>query len=254
VTAAACFTGAALAGASYDVTKSRFAFGSVPSPVDAGSLVRWTGSDGVVAIFSDGSEMASLNAGAPEADLPDWSTDTSALAAHVGDYWVSMGVATCQIAGTGVDSSMGGGGSVDGGVTYTSAVQNTVGLQRVVDGISVVESVAVARFDVNDQTTSEAFYWPEIPAEVVSAAIALKNQLADPNALSAYKAKLPADAQGNGSVVIHHTNAGSTSAFQALATYQVVTQDLGDGGEGDLFMAEDDNFDADGNPATLPWW
>jgi hypothetical protein len=34
----ACFTGSALKGASYDLSKSRFAFGSTPTPVDAGSL------------------------------------------------------------------------------------------------------------------------------------------------------------------------------------------------------------------------
>jgi hypothetical protein len=251
---AACFSGSALAGAPYDITKSRFAFGSPPVPVDAGSLVRYTGSDGVVAIFSDGSELASLNAGAPEADLPDWSSDTSALTAHVTDYWVSMGVATCQIAATGISSMFGVGGSVDGGMTYTTAVQNNVDLQRAVDGVSVIDSVAVARFDVNDQTTSETFYWPEIPADVVSAAVAFKNQLADPAALSAYKAKLPANAQGPGSVVIRHTNAGSPSSFQALATYQVETRDLGGGGDGDLFMPEDENFDENGNLVTFPWW
>jgi hypothetical protein len=109
-----CSPGSPLSEASYDITKSRFAFGSTPSTQDAGNLVRWVDSDGVVAIFSDGSEGGSMNANAPKSDLPDWSSDSSTprscasawcraslLSAHASDYWVSMGVASCQITGTG---------------------------------------------------------------------------------------------------------------------------------------------------------
>jgi hypothetical protein len=241
-----CSTSGPLSGASYDLAESRFAFGSTPSAQDAGSLVRWVGSDGVVAIFSDGSEIGSMDANAPEANLPDWSTDPSMLTAHASAYWVSMGVASCQIAGTGIDSSGGGGGPTDGGPATFTAGPSRVILSRGIDSVPVVESLAVARFDVNDQTTQEAFYWPEIPADVVSAAVDFKNQLADPSALSAFKAKLPADAQGQGSIVIHHTSAGSTSPFQTATTYQVEGQDpLGFGG--------DLNFDQNGNPVTTVW-
>jgi hypothetical protein len=71
----ACASGEALAGTSYDLSLSRFAFGSKPDPIDAGSLTRWTGSDGVVALFSDGSEIAELNASAPEATRASLSPD-----------------------------------------------------------------------------------------------------------------------------------------------------------------------------------
>jgi len=72
---ASCPSNAPLSGATYDITKSRFAFGSTPSKQNTGSLVRWVGSDGAIAISSDGSEEGELNGGAPEANLPDWSTD-----------------------------------------------------------------------------------------------------------------------------------------------------------------------------------
>ncbi len=241
-----CAAGSPLAGASYEMAKSRFAFGSTPSIDDAGTLVRWVGSDGVVGIFSDGSELASMNANAPEANLPDWSADSSKLAAHAVDYWASMGVATCQIAGSGIDGSAGGGGSADGGSTFVIAGSSTVTLSRAVHGIPVVESLAVARFDVDDQTTEEAFYWPEIPAEVVTAALAFQMQLSESGALAAYKAKLPPDAQGQGQVVIHHTNAGSSAPFQTVATYQVL-QATPENDGGDL------NFDQNGNPVTTLW-
>jgi hypothetical protein len=81
---------------------------------------------------------------------------------------------------------------------------------------------------------------------VVSAAIAFKNQLAAPGALAAYKAKLPADAQGDGRVVIHHSSGLSMGSFQSAATYDVVqTTPQNDGG--------DLNFDPDGNPITTIW-
>ena len=238
-----CSTSLALAGASYDIIKSRFAFGSTPSPQDAGSLVRWVGSHGVVAIFSDGSELASMDANAPEANLPSWSNDPTVLTAQATDYWVSMGVASCQIMGAGIDGSVSGGSSSGGGSTMTAGPSD-VTLSRGISGVRVVESLAVASFDVDDQTTYESFYWPEIPADVVTAAVAFQNQLKDPKALAAYMAKLPADAQGQGSVVIHHTSAGSSSPFQTAATYEVLTP--GPFG-GDL------NFDQNGNPVTTVW-
>lgn len=243
---ASCTPGQALTGASYDITRSRFAFGSKPVALDAGPLVRWTGSDGVVAIWTDGSEMASMNAGAPEADLPDWSSDGNALAAHVTAYFVSMGVATCQISGTDGTYSGGGGGSVEGGAMFTVASQTNVGLVRSIGGVPVVNSIAFARFDKDDQTTFETFYWPTIPAEVVTAARAFHDKLAAAGALAAYKAKLPADAQGDGQVVIHHRVGGSSLPFTAVATYdtfQITPQN--DGGEL--------SFAPDGNPVMDTW-
>jgi hypothetical protein len=245
-TSAACTPGQPLAGASYDITKSRFAFGSKPAAVDAGPLVRWTGSDGVVAIWTDGSEMASMDANAPEADLPDWSADGKALAAHVTAYFVSMGVATCEISGTDGTYSAGGGGSTDGTMTVTFPSQSTVGLVRSIDGVPVVESIAFARFDSSEQTTSESFYWPTIPADVVTASRAFHDKLAAPGALAAYKAKLPADAQGDGQVVIHHRVSGSSLPFTAVTTYDTVQSTPEDDG-GDL------SFDPDGNAVTDTW-
>jgi hypothetical protein len=241
-----CAPGQPLTGASYDVTKSRFAFGSTPVAVDAGPLVRWTGSDGVVALWTDGSENASMNAGAPEADLPDWSGDIDALTAHVTAYFAAMGVATCQISGSDATYSSGGGGSVDGDATFTSVSQTNAGLARGIDGVPVVESLAFARFDKNDQTTSESFYWPTIPANVVTAARAFHDKLAAPGALAAYKAKLPANAQGDGRVVIHHRASGSSLPFTAVAVYDTV-QITPENDGGDL------SFDPDGNPVMDTW-
>ncbi len=243
---ASCPTTGAFPGATYDVSKSKFAFGSAPAAVDAGPLVRWTGSEGVVAIFSDGSEAASLDATASAGNLPGWSSATETLGAHVTAYYLSMGVESCQIANTGATYSGGGGGSTDGGSSVIVAGQTTIILERAVDGIPVEESHANAQFDVDDQTTYESFYWPEIPADVVSAARAFRDQLAASGALAAYKAKLPGDAQGEGGVVIHHHVGGTPGPFVAVATYQTIQMTPQNDG-GDLY------FDPNGQPIMDTW-
>jgi hypothetical protein len=250
---AACSSNSPLLGASYDIAKSRFAFGSMPSAQDAGGLERWVGSDGVVAIWSDGSVLGSMNAGALETDLPDWSMDSSKLAEHTLDYWLSMGVASCQIANHGFFESVSTGGSINGGSTVTTS-SLTVALSRGITGVPVVGSLAVARFNINDQTTQEAFYWPEIPADVVSTAVTWNNQLADPNALASYKTKLPGDAQGQGRIAIHHTSAGSSSAFQTAATYDVLQTAPSPANDGGIaFQPAEFSFDQNGNRATTFW-
>jgi hypothetical protein len=172
-----------------------------------------------------------MNRGAPQSNLPSWSADTSALDAHVSAYWVSMGVASCQV--NGVTDSYGSAGAIPK-------------LSRGFDGIAVADSLAVAHFDVDDQTTEEDLYWPEIPGDVVSSAVAFKNDLATPTGLAAYKAKLPANAQGKGQVVIHHTSEYSFSPFTAQATYDVTDSTPHD--EGDSL-----SFDENGQPVTTQW-
>jgi hypothetical protein len=242
----ACSAESGLAGVPYDVSKSKFAFGGTTPPVaqDAGSVVRYTGPDGVVAVSTNGSELASLDGGALESSLGGWSSDVAALTAHVEQYWEAMGVPACEVLRTDLTSGGSSSGSTSGGPTTFIPSPDTIGLVRGIRGIVVAESLAFAQFDADDQTTSEGFYWPEIPADVVSAALALDTQLASPAGLAAYKAKLPASAQGDGAVVIHHSQSFSTAAFQAVATYDVAPTPLGENAAL--------SFDANGNPVTLP--
>jgi hypothetical protein len=229
---AGCSPGAALVGASYDLGKSRFAFGSTPVRDDSNGIVRWVGAHGVVAIEASGAEMGIMNAGAPETSLPDWSADPSTLAKHVTEYFVTMGALTCQVSASQI---LGGSGG------------RTVGLVRGADGILVAESNAFARLNTDDQSTSEGFYWPEVGADVVDAARAFRDRLAIDAGLVAYKAKLPANAQEDGHVVIHHTSAISSAAFHAATSYDVV-QSSPEGG-----LARQLSFDADGNPTSTNW-
>lgn len=227
-----CEVGAPLTGAAYDVTKSRFAFGSTPVRDELNGFKRWVGVDGVVAIEASGGEIGSMNGGAPETNLPDWSSDPAALGAHVTAYFESFGVSACQV---GDAQALGGSGGL------------TIDLVRSVDGVVVGESTAYARFNNQDQSTSEGFYWPTIPADVMTSARAFHNMLADPAQLAAYKAKLPADAQGDGAVVLHHTSSSSTTPFAAAATYDVVMS------AGLLGLPAVLSFDANGNPVSMAW-
>jgi hypothetical protein len=202
-----CDQGAELAGAAYDITKSRFAFGSTPIESKEGGLTRWTGSQGVVAIDASGSALAVPNAGAPELTVAGWSSGTETLVDHTRAYFVAMGVAPCQAAKT---QALGGSSGI------------ATSLNREVAGIPVVDSTAYAQFNAHDLTTSEGLYWPAVAADIVSAARALHQQLADASMLAAYKAKLPANAQTEGQVVIHHSGAGSTQPFRSVASYDVL--------------------------------
>jgi hypothetical protein len=194
--------------------------------------VRWVGVDGVVAIQQSGGELGVLNAGAPEASLPDWSDDPTALASHVTAYFTTFGVSACQVGDAQAYDGFGG---------------RTVALTRAVDGITVVESIAYARFNNLDQSTSEGFYWPTLPADVIASARAFNAKLADPPELAAYKSQLPADAQGDGVVTIHHTSSSSTSPFTAAATYDVNPP------SGPLGFTATLSFDSDGNPVSTAW-
>jgi hypothetical protein len=227
-----CAAGAPLSGATYDLARSRFVFGSTPTRMDEFGLVRWVGDHGVVAIEPSGGEIGEMNGGAPEVGLPDWSSDPAALEAHARAYFASFGVASCQAPSAQVlDGSSG----------------RTISLLRSVDGINIGESSAYARFNSQDQSTSEGFYWPMIPADVVTSARALHERLADPAQLAAYKTKLPTDAQGDGVVNLHHTSAASTSPFAAAATYDVYASG------GQLGLGSTLSFDADGNPVANAW-
>jgi hypothetical protein len=230
--ASACLVNGALPGAAYDITKSRFAFGSTPVKSHLGSAVVWMGTDGSVGITPNGYESAALSSVAPQASLPGLvPPDGDATASYAAAYYETMGLESCEVG--------------------LSANEIPWEIGRNLQGIAVVESIGQAVFDVDGQTTTEAFYWPEIPADAVASAIAFQARLSDPSALAAYKSKLPPYAQSVGAVVIHHTDRYSdTAPFQAVATYDVKLPFNFDAGLGD--EEPPTSFDVNGNPATLP--
>ncbi len=236
-----------LAGATYDVSASRFAFGGKPVETNERGLVKWTGPDGALAIEPNGSVGAVLDAGAPETYLPPLHLPLPQLQAYVTQYFEAVGVPTCQIASTAdATSSSGGAGPGSGGPV---SGPSTIRLQRVWGDVPVSNSLAWATFDSRYQTTAEGFYWPEIPADVIASAKAFRQALSTPAGLAQYQAKLPEYAQEKGVVTIHHTPAAPVnpaSTFQVVVTYDVPPVLL----EGGAQLPS--SFDRDGKPVTLP--
>lgn len=223
--ASGCARGSALAGADYDIARSKFAFGSTPMKMVEGTLTRWVGAQGVVAIESSGAALGVMNAGAPEVTQSDWSGDVDALTEHVQSYFVSMGISECQIARADV---MGG------------SLGRTIGLVRALDDVVVVESHAYARFNAHDLTTTEGYYWPAIPAQVVNDALAFRDRLADAMQRADFVARLPAEARGEGAVAIHHSSGLTSATFTAVVSYDVLS------GRSQL------SFGPDAQPVELP--
>jgi hypothetical protein len=248
--APACAIGEPLAGAKYDIAKSKFAFGSKPIRDDANGLARWVGSHGDrPGVAADGAVIGSLNAGAPEASLPAWSADEDELTAHAADYFAGFGVDACQIKETTLFGRGACGGPSDGSSQTCVQLPSSVMLSRGVSGIRIPDSEASATFVRGDVTTQESMYWPGIPADVVRDALALRDRLSDPAKLAEYKALLPEDARGDGEVMIHHSSEFDQT-FRAVAVYEVSLTPPSDPGPIPFFQVRD--FDLHG--ATVEGW
>jgi hypothetical protein len=196
--------GNGLLGARWDLTKSRFAFGGTPAPSIVGQDMSWTGPNGRMRMGALGDAAGGLNSGAPALSLPGWSGGTT-LIEHTKQYWVAMGVPECQL------------GEPSG--TTTGGGLSTVIFERVADGIPVLESKDIATFDRDDQTTEEMFFWPDLPADVVTQARAFRDRLKDPAQLEAFKHTLPAADRSDGQVVIHHTFLTFHARLNAVTTW-----------------------------------
>jgi hypothetical protein len=219
--------GTGLTGAVWMLSLSRFAFGSTPTMTTTNGFTQYKGTDGVISIDSFGDVLGSMNATAPEASRPDFSTDTAVLSTHVADYFRAMGVVDCQVSRAQILAGTGG---------------RNVQLERAVSGIPIAESQATARFDDQDQTTLEMMRWPALSATVVQAARAFRDQLAAPGGLDAYRAKLPPEARTtDGIVVIHHSTMPFKGTFHADVTWDTSVN------------GSTEFFDVDGKPVDPSW-
>lgn len=236
---ASCQPGAELTGGTYDVSKSKFAFGSPPTREDSALGTRYVGKDGAMLVSPNGSVIAILNGGAPEASLPGLPGDEASATQHAKDYLATMGVDPCQIQSVVMLGGGSGGGPTGSPGTMTSTF-STASANRAIDSIMVAQSLANAEFKAGDVTVMESFYWPTIPADVVTKARAFRDRLKDPTELAAYRAKLPAGAQGDGQVVIAHTGSLSSGPFRAMAVWYVLV-----GGS----SGSNQPFDENGAPA-----
>jgi hypothetical protein len=203
-----CTPGTDLTGATWTLAASRFDFGSTPVVSADGS--RYTGTDGVVAISAVGGAQGLSSASSPAMTTADYSADVATQTTATVQYLEGFQIAPCQVGTAQVHSLVGPGISAE-----------IILLPRVVDSIPIANSIASARLDANNQTDNEQLYWPTIPAAIVTEARAFYARTADPTQLQAYKALLPANAQGTGLVAIHHTNSIGAPPVRFAVTWDV---------------------------------
>jgi hypothetical protein len=156
----------------------------------------------------------------------------------VKEYFIGMGISDCQIVGTQILASSTSGTGID------ASYQRSVDCLRGIDGdIPIAESTALARINDEDRTNVETFFWPTLPASILILARAFKAETQDPTKLAAYKAKLPADAQGEGRVVIHHSTTWNMdpTKFVAFVSWDTV--------QGSTPVS----FNTDGAPVPQGW-
>jgi hypothetical protein len=167
----------------------------------------------------------------------DWNADADALAAHVRAYFVSLGAQECQIARTYVTSGSSG--------------RRTIHLARAIESVQVVESISYAQINSNDESDVEGIYWPAIPQPAIDAARAFRDSIATAEGLAAYKAKLPSNARGDGTLALHHTSAvqlpgSAPKEFVAMTTWEVLLDDAGT-------SAVPTSFDVNGAKVDIRW-
>ncbi|HEX3851481.1 MAG TPA: hypothetical protein VHW01_10975, partial [Polyangiaceae bacterium] len=96
----------------------------------------------------------------------------------------------------------------------------------------VPDSFATARFNANDEVTTEWVYWPPISRSTVDDAHAIQKQLSDPAGRQTFMAHLPPSLQTRpGEITIRHSDFDDDSGFVAFASYDV-HYDRGDEGAG----------------------
>jgi hypothetical protein len=222
-------------GITYDIAKSKFAFGGTPiETTEPDGTKRYTGPNGVMVIRPFGHVATSSNA---SDQGKDWSDDADALTEHVREYFISLGASACQMDRPNVTSGSSG--------------RRTIHFQRAIEGLPLVESIGYAQLNASDQSDMEGIYWPEIPAEAVDAARAFRDRIATAEGLAAYKETLPADARGDGTLVMHHTSAvqlpgSAPKPFAAMATWEVLL-------DGSGTSSVPTSFDENGQKVDIDW-
>ena len=125
----------------------------------------------------------------------------------------------------------------------------TTVLSRRIEGVLVPDSFALARFNANDEVTTEWVHWPPIPRHVLAEAHALEKALADHQSKAAFMARLPAEAQAApGEVTIRHSDFDDESNFTSFASYDVHLAS----GAGHSSRATTRNFRTDGTEFSHP--
>jgi hypothetical protein len=236
-------------GFRHTLARSKFKPQGSSAISDAG-FSKVVGATGVFAVDElDGSVLATPNAGAPSTLRPPYPGNSDAHNARVVKYFVDAGLPAYQIldvhANTLMRAGIAGNGSrvKDEFVAYYSIVR------RQISGVRVVESLAWARFNSDDEVVEEQVHWPDIPASVVRDALDLQGIVSDSGKLKALQKTISATrpdlVDGSGEVGIHHPVASFRRQRPAFVTYDM-------SGAASLRKPTEAHFDKSGVEVRLP--
>jgi hypothetical protein len=159
-------------------------------------------------ITDKGATIALCNADSPALKVAPLSTDPAVHQARVLRYFTEAGLPTDQIGDVGNSPLIEGGAPIDpkAGSPYRTFRGYATIISRQIQGFRVPESHAWARFNANDEVVAEEVFYPDLPASVVSEAVALRDMLNNVALNARFAAKVPADVAGRKhEVAIHHS-------------------------------------------------
>lgn len=199
-------TSTTVKGYAHTAQASRMNLGENVVSDKAFEFTRLVGSRGVLAFGNHGVVL-----GVPNADtkLVPFSRTGEEHTKLVSEYFVRGGIPSDQLGPTQITASMESSGLVADKKRGIQAKPTLVGytsiLNRQAAGIPVVGSYAWARLGDDGVVNAEEIFWPELPADLVTKASALKASLAT-DAAKALAAKLPQEYAGKAlEVVIFHS-------------------------------------------------
>ena len=215
-------------GFNHSLSRSRFRVGSASHSTVEHKMEKVVGAEGVfMRNPHTGWVFAVPNAGAPSELAPPLTQSAEEHGKRVLAYFESSGLPGDQVGYVTVGAS--GHTPVDSGETnkpppvfegYTSH------LNRVIQGILIPDSIAWARFNVNDEVVMESVYWPDIPSQAITQAVVFRELLAGSAGVD-YRQKLPL--HENGTVVLRHSSKDEkTGSFTTFVLYRALLGKAGD--------------------------
>jgi hypothetical protein len=210
------------AGFVHTANNSRFRVGANPTSKLEYGISKLVGSEGVFGTVPEtGWVLATPNARAPSTLAEPLTRSPDVHNKTVLDYFVGAGLPADQIGLVNAHATVKGSGVGSVDMSNGEFAGYTSVLSRTVAGIPVPDSFAWARFNVKGESVEEQVYWPAIPGNVIQEAKRFQAIVSDPVQYAALLSKVPASLS-SGRVVIRHSPGTEKSAFQAVASYDVL--------------------------------
>lgn len=205
--------GSKFLGYKHNISNSKFAIGNIMTNDLLGDSDRVIGTLGVFSVH----RTSGLALGIPNYDSPALLRP----AIQSGDlhnamavkYFIDMGIPADQMSEPSAQATMvvklepGQNKEI---TVPVLAYYNTV-VRRKIDGITVFESLASVRFNVDGDVVEESIFWPEIDASVVNQAKAMAGKHI------AGQFGSPVEGYDSGEVMIHHSSQLHKDSFHAAA-------------------------------------